>query len=434
MSLDTNRSHKNNSAQAHKRKKRGLIIGICVEAFLLLVLVVGYIGISYAEKIWNIVEKPTDSEMIYNLDPWGQDNRYIVDTDENGNEIRINPNASVAVETPFQTEAPTQGAEPGTLSPVTPTDPTEPTQAPTAPPPDYQPTERTGFKTFVVFGVDARNTTTLLSGTQCDVCMIISVDQGTGEIRLVSVYRDFYLWNGTDENGQNVFRKLTDTYRRMGAEQMVSLLNRNLDLEIEDFVTVNWQAVADCIDMMGGLDVEMTEKEVQGANSCLWETAFAAGKIEDWEEVEYIPEYAGVHHLNGAQTVAFGRIRYGVGDDYGRTLRQRTVVKLVLQKAKTLSLSQINQIVYKVAGEVATSFDILEILNLAGKVMSFNIAGSQGFPLQRKADNYIYADTLVSNVTQLYEGLYNTYGYKPSSTVEAIGQGHINRIKERGLG
>ena len=181
-----------------------------------------------------------------------------------------------------------------------------------------------GYLTFVVFGVDARNNKTLLRLTQGDVCMIISLNRDTGEVRIASVYRDTWLEGTTD-----YARKLTDVYCNLGASRTMLALNCNYDLEITDFVVVNWKVVAEVVNMLGGLDIELTEKECYALNGEVAGIIIATGI-----ESTTIENVAGVHHLDGVQTVAYARIRKVGNADYQRTERQRLVVGKMLEKVK----------------------------------------------------------------------------------------------------
>ena len=107
-----------------------------------------------------------------------------------------------------------------------------------------------GYWTFAVFGVDGRNASDLVSkGLNSDVILIVNINQDTGEIRLCSVFRDTYL----NINEKNSFRKINQAYSEGGPEQALAALNKNLDLNIKNYVTFNWKAVADGINILGNV-------------------------------------------------------------------------------------------------------------------------------------------------------------------------------------
>ena len=132
--------------------------------------------------------------------------------------------------------------------------------------------QMSGYWTIAVFGVDSRNSS-VGKGNNSDVNILCNIDQGTGEIRLVSVYRDSYL-NISDKNTYN---KINAAYMQGGPEQVVKALNRNLDIDIDDYATFNWKAVADAINILGGIDVEITKSEFYYINAFISETVKATG-------------------------------------------------------------------------------------------------------------------------------------------------------------
>lgn len=165
-----------------------------------------------------------------------------------------------------------------------------------------------GYTNIALFGVDSRSGQ-LESGTNSDTIMICSINDSTKEVKLVSVYRDTYLDDGTGS-----YRKCTEVYAIGGAEQALSMLNKNLDLNITDYVTVNFEALVEAVDLFGGVDINLTEGEVQWLNGYLVEGRQVLGK-----ECEDVPG-PGIQHLNGMQALAYSRIRY-IGLDYERTER-----------------------------------------------------------------------------------------------------------------
>ena len=203
--------------------------------------------------------------------------------------------------------------------------------------------QMSGYWTIAVFGVDSRNSS-VGKGNNSDVNILCNIDQGTGEIRLVSVYRDSYL-NISDKNTYN---KINAAYMQGGPEQVVKALNRNLDIDIDDYATFNWKAVADAINILGGIDVEITKSEFYYINAFISETVKATGVASTQLKS------AGMNHLDGVQAVAYGRLRL-MDTDYARTERQRKVISLAFEKMKKADWATINNIVQTVFPQVATS-------------------------------------------------------------------------------
>ena len=274
-----------------------------------------------------------------------------------------------------------------------------------------------GYRTIAVFGVDARDMTTLDKGTQGDVNMIITLNNEAGDVRMISVYRDSFICTNDDLSR---FGKLADNYAINGAVGQVAALNRNYDLNITDYVTVNWKAVATAIDALGGLDFEITEAELRSYNKYLEETAESIG-------ASYEPIYeAGQHHFSGVQAVTYARLRNTAGDDYKRTERQRLVVSLLLEKAKSASTSTLISLANTLFDDelIATSFSISDVLSMVDLVSKMSMAETEGFPFDKQSGGppkyYVYPLGLTQNVRRLHELLYNNTEYEPSETVLTI--------------
>ena len=274
------------------------------------------------------------------------------------------------------------------------------------------------YTNIALFGVDARNGK-LSSGTRTDTIMILSVNNNTGESRLVSVYRDTYLNLGND-----VYNKCNAAYAKGGPEQAISMLNMNLDLYITDFVTIGFEGMMEVVDAVGGVEIDIKENEIKHLNN-YQASMYATEENPNNLTTDYVAiTEPGVQTLSGYQAVAYCRIR-AVGNDFGRTERQRKVLQAVLDKAKTLSPSQLNDIADDVFPMVATSLEIDEILSLVANVSSYEIVGSSGFPFDTnittckigsKGSCVIPMD-LATNVELLHEYLYPEIEYTPSPEV-----------------
>lgn len=274
------------------------------------------------------------------------------------------------------------------------------------------------YTNIALFGVDARNGK-LSTGTRTDTIMILSVNNNTGESRLVSVYRDTYLNLGND-----VYNKCNAAYAKGGPEQAISMLNMNLDLYITDFVTIGFEGMMEVVDAVGGVEIDIKENEIKHLNN-YQASMYATEENPNNLTTDYVAiTEPGVQTLSGYQAVAYCRIR-AVGNDFGRTERQRKVLQAVLEKAKTLSPSQLNDIADDVFPMVATSLDLDEILSLVANVSSYEIVGSSGFPFDTnittgkigsKGSCVIPMD-LATNVELLHEYLYPEIEYTPSPEV-----------------
>lgn len=281
-----------------------------------------------------------------------------------------------------------------------------------------------GYWTIAVFGVDSRDGS-LEKGALSDVEMLCVIDRKTGEMKLVSVYRDTYMQ--IDEEG--TFHKINEAYFKGGHEQAVSALERNLDLKIDDFATFNWKAVADVINILGGIDLEITGDEFKYINSFITETVNSTGIGS------YQLKNAGMNHLDGVQAVAYARLRL-MDTDYKRTARQRKVISLALEKAKQADFGVINNILVAVLPQISTSIGIDDLIPLAKNLGKYHLGTTDGFPFSRGEARIskrlcVVPLTLESNVAQLHQLLYGVENYQPSGTVRKIS----DRIaKDSGMG
>ncbi|SFG48083.1 LCP family protein [Oribacterium sp. WCC10] len=282
------------------------------------------------------------------------------------------------------------------------------------------------YWTVAVFGVDSRDGN-LGAGALSDVIMVASINRRTGDVNLTSVYRDTYLQIDDDGN----YHKINEAYFKGGYEQAIAALERNLQLEIDDYVTFNWKAVAEGITMLGGVDLDISDSEFKYINAFITETVNSTGL----GSVQL--EHSGMNHLDGVQAVAYGRLRL-MDTDFNRTARQRKVLQLAIEKAKTADKKTLAATAMTVMSDVKTSIGLDDILDMAKNVRNYNIQNAVGFPFSRdtthvgKMDVVVPA-TLASNVVQLHPFLYgdDAAGFTLNDTVSKI-SAHIQ--EKTGIG
>lgn len=286
------------------------------------------------------------------------------------------------------------------------------------------------YTTIALFGLDNRNNGNYKTGNS-DVIMIARIDNETKEVKLVSVYRDTML-NMTDDDDLDAYSKANAAYNMGGADQAVRMLNTNLDLNITEYVAFDFNAVAEAVDLLGGVEVEVTAAEAQDMRGYQDEVAEMTGK-----DVEYL-NGAGTYNLDGVQAVAYARLRYVGNGDFQRTERQRLIVNKMVEKALASDLGTINELIDTIFPEIKTSLSKTEILSLAADVFSYSMGENTGFPFDQETGSYkisyqkkkascvIPAD-LASNVKQLHEFLYGTTDYEVSESVQNISDEIINR-------
>lgn len=284
----------------------------------------------------------------------------------------------------------------------------------------------TGYLNVALFGVDSRDNE-LGEGTRSDTIMIASLNRETLEVKISSVYRDTLL-----QQSDGTLNKANAAYAYGGPEGAVAMLNENLDMDIEHYVTVNFNALIDVIDAVGGVEIDVQQEEISYINGYATEIIKVTGK-DSMGVME-----PGLQTLNGVQATAYSRIRYTAGDDFKRAERQREVLTKVIEKLQGASLSQINKIIDKVFPEVSTNFTLTEILDYALDAFDYKLGETTGFPFDKSTDtlnnigSVVIPVTLESNVQQLHEFFFGTEdGYTPSSTVSTISGNIVAKAGDR---
>ena len=287
---------------------------------------------------------------------------------------------------------------------------------------DSQESTLTGYTTYALFGIDHRDKNTALGGENSDTIIIASVNNDTKDVKLVSVYRDTLLNLGND-----TYSKANAAYAYGEAEQAITMLNTNLDLNISEYATVNFNALTTIIDDLGGLDMDMSYAEIVHMNNYCVETSEETGKdytpIELPDRPDDIEAVQYHYHLNGVQATSYCRIRYTASLDMGRTERQRRVIQMIVSKAKSAGLGKIFKIMDDVFPMVTTSMTKDEILQLLPTLIGYSVDDTTGFPTSYKFSNVkgsiIVPTTLETNVIELHKFLYGDETYTPSATVLA---------------
>ena len=282
-----------------------------------------------------------------------------------------------------------------------------------------------GYTNIALFGVDSREKN-LGAGTLSDCIIVASLNNQTKEIRMVSVYRDtlLNLSNGT-------YTKCNAAYSYGGPVMAINMLNMNLDLDIEDYVTVDFSAISDGIDMLGGIDIEITEEELKALNYHLVGTAIAVGR-----ESPFV-ESAGMVHMNGLQATTYARIRSTAGGDFTRTKRQRLVIEKVVEKVKQTDLKTLDAMINTMFPKISTSFTLTEMLTYATGYKDYVLGENTGFPYNDLMStdtlsgygSIVIAGSLTSNVSRVHQFLFGTENYTPSAQVQTISSEITSRVE-----
>lgn len=282
--------------------------------------------------------------------------------------------------------------------------------------------ELKGYRNIALLGIDSRADDYGL-GNRSDCMMIASINQETNEIKLISVYRDTYVY--VMENGTKRLDKITHAYSYGGAQNTLKSLNEAMDLNITEFVTVNFDAVIAAVDSLGGVYIDIDKSEIKYVNDYIDATSESSGV-----KSSHIT-HSGRQKLDGVQAVSYTRVRYTAGGDYKRTERMRTVVDAMLSKAKTLSISQLNNFVDTILqpdktgqSKIRTNISTSEIWGLIPKLASFKVTESIGWPYDTKGITldrwYGVPVTLQSNVERLHKEAFEQEDYESSDTVKEM--------------
>ena len=254
--------------------------------------------------------------------------------------------------------------------------------------------ELSGYRNIVLFGIDDADGYTGRS----DCIIIFSIDQKTKNVKMTSIYRDTYV-----EVPGHGYTKINHAFAYGGATLAMSTINRNLDLNITEYVTINFQVVKDVVDSVGGVKIDVTSKEatqIPGITS------------------------AGTYNLTGEQALAYGRIRK-IDTDYQRTERMRTVIEKVFSKIKKMSPLEMNKLADKILPELHTNITKSEITDTIKDVKSYSIGESMGWPYEVEGKMisgvwYGIPKTLQKSVQKLHEDLFDETDYKTTEKVNKI--------------
>lgn len=279
-----------------------------------------------------------------------------------------------------------------------------------------------GYRNIALLGIDSR-ADDYGTGNRSDCIIIASINEKTKEVKLLSVYRDTYVY--VTENGNKKLDKITHAYSYGGAQNTLKSLNEALDLNITEYVTVNFDAVIAAVNALNGVEIDITSEELKYINDYIDATSQSSGI-----KSSHLSK-AGRQIVDGVQAVAYSRIRYTAGGDYKRTERMRTVVTAMAKKAKTLNIGQLNKLADEILPRVSKNIENNDIIALIPSALSFDITESLGWPYNVKGITttawYGVPVTLESNVIKLHKELFGQEDYKVSETVKEMNDAIIKK-------
>lgn len=254
---------------------------------------------------------------------------------------------------------------------------------------------------FAFFGIDTRDVDGVKG--RSDAIMVVSIDKDHDKIKLTSIMRDTYV----DIKGHGK-DKINHAYAYGGPQLAVSTINKNFNLDIENFASVNFYNLQKIIDALGGVSIDISSDEKKYINNyikCLAQDSKSKAK--------YIKK-TGTQTLNGQQAVAYTRIRYTAGGDFKRTERQREVLSGLLNKIATMSKAKFISVVPELAKYVTTNMDLTDIISVGVDALQSDISNidTERFPVDSNSENtkikgvYYLKTDLQKTTEQMFKYIY----------------------------
>ena len=207
---------------------------------------------------------------------------------------------------------------------------------------------------IALFGIDAEEG----EAGRSDSIMIATIDTHNKKLKLTSIMRDSYV--NIDGHGLD---KINHAYAFGKAQLAIKTLNENFDLNIEDFVAVNFSSLPKIIDKIGGIELDIDSEELEYINSYI-RNVNTINKTNSPSIVS-----AGIQHVDGTQAMAYCRIRYTSGGDYKRTERHREVLSKIFEKILSMSPTTYPSLLNDLLPMVSTNLDGSEIMELGNKIL-----------------------------------------------------------------
>lgn len=279
-----------------------------------------------------------------------------------------------------------------------------------------------GYRNIAILGSDARKGEGY-DGSRTDAIIILSIRKRNGHIRMISVMRDSYL-KMKGSSGDMVLDKLTHAHAFGGGVNTISALNRSLDLNIREYVVFNWKTVADTIDTLGGITVDVKSNEIGDLNHWGPETGENVG--HPYKKIKK----TGVQTIDGVQATTYCRIRKNSGGDKGRANRYKKVMAGVLKKSAT-SPWKFGELSKKVMPKVRTNMTQFQVATLLLRTPTFDMGKSISYPKSYYGGIiggvwYAVPTTLNNNARWLHRKAFEQKNYTPSATLSGINDEIIN--------
>ena len=227
------------------------------------------------------------------------------------------------------------------------------------------PMKEDGVVNVLLIGNDSRENG---EDGRSDAMILLSVSTKTKKIYMTSLLRDMYVdIPGHDGN------RLNAAYSFGGAELLMETIEQNLDITVNRYVLVNFEAFANLVDAVGGIELELSSEEIEYVNGYLVEYNILTDRPQGTDNMD--TSVSGLVHLNGPQALAYSRNRY-LGTDFGRTDRQRKVLTAVIKKLPSALVSNPGGLIDGLMPNLTTNLTRGECFSLslmAGKMLTYDI-------------------------------------------------------------
>lgn len=230
---------------------------------------------------------------------------------------------------------------------------------------DKEAWKQEGVTNILLIGNDSRENG---EDGRSDAMILLSINDRTRKIYMTSILRDIYVdIPGHDGN------RLNAAYAYGGAELLLETVEQNFEIDVNRYVQVNFEAFAGLVDAVGGVELTLTGEELAYVNGYLVEYNMLTKRPEGTDYVDV--NSPGEVHLNGAQALAYSRIRY-IGTDFGRTKRQRDVLTAVIKKLPAALIENPEELTEGILPNLTTNLTKSEcfLLSLqAGKLLGYEL-------------------------------------------------------------
>ena len=221
---------------------------------------------------------------------------------------------------------------------------------------------------ILLVGIDTRDTSLTSGLQQGDVQIILSINKDTGSIKLTSLLRDMYV----TIPGYKNMNRINVSYARGGGQLAMRTVNKNFEMNIQNYVTINFYGLASIIDAIGGIDIDLTKTEAGAINTYLRKHPPKYDNTDGSQRVA-LEKKDGVQHLDGVQAVMYARLRK-IDNDFGRTARQRHLLELLLEKVmQDMSLDKMMTLIETCVPYVTTNMNPSTMVELGMTVLSSDI-------------------------------------------------------------